>query len=307
MTEALPFASVIVPTIGRQALGRCIASLAAQDYPASRFEVIVVDDGSPQPGVSAAALARPGLHLSVLRQERAGPAAARNLGVARARGSCVAMIDDDCLAEPGWLRALVTRLASAEGAGAGGVVRNALAANPFAEASQLLVSYVCAYYNGRPGAAAFFTSNNLAFDRRALIESGAFNAQYHRAAAEDRELCDRWRAAGRPLLAAPDAVVWHAHDLDLAGFWRQHVAYGRGAWQFRRARAARRGGRVRVEPLSFYAGLLAAPFKARGPAGLTHAALLLLAQAANVVGFTREAIGGRSDAEPGAAPAVGAE
>ena len=290
MTTVQPFVSVIVPTIGRAALRRCIASLAGQDYPLDRIEVLVVDDGSPAPGVSASSLEHPGLCLTVLRQDRSGPAAARNLGVSRARGDYVAMIDDDCMADPGWIRALMGRLTGLREGGAGGAVRNALPDNRYAEASQQLVSYVCAYYNRQPEAPRFFTSNNLAFDRRALVESGAFNARYQRAAAEDRELCDRWRAAGRPLVSAPDAVVWHAHDLGPVSFWRQHVTYGRGAWQYRQARAARHAGRIRVEPLSFYTGLLAAPLRAHGLSGLPHALLLVLAQVANLVGFARESL-----------------
>ena len=66
-------------------------------------------------------------------------------------------------------------------------------------------------------------------------------------ASEDRDLCDRWRASGRGLRSAPDAVVRHAHDLDLPGFVRQHVAYGRGAARYHRARALRGTGRLRDE------------------------------------------------------------
>ena len=42
-----PFISVIVPTLNRPGpLAECLAAMAAQDYPAKRFEVIVVDDES---------------------------------------------------------------------------------------------------------------------------------------------------------------------------------------------------------------------------------------------------------------------
>jgi len=43
----LPFVSVVVPTRDRaELLGDCLSSLAAQEYPIERYEVIVVDDGS---------------------------------------------------------------------------------------------------------------------------------------------------------------------------------------------------------------------------------------------------------------------
>lgn len=108
---------------------------------------------------------------------------------------------------------------------------------------------------------------------------------HQRAAGEDRELCDRWRTQGRRLVAVPGAVVRHAHALGFWGFCRQHYSYGVGAWQFRVSLASRGGGRVRVEPLSFYARLLAWPVRKGGASGLVITALLVVAQVANVVGF----------------------
>ena len=50
MNQDLPFFSVIVPTYERpEQLRTCLDSLARLDYPAERFEVIVVDDGSKSP------------------------------------------------------------------------------------------------------------------------------------------------------------------------------------------------------------------------------------------------------------------
>ena len=43
----LPFASVIIPALNcAHEVDACIAALRAQDYPAERFEIIVVDNGS---------------------------------------------------------------------------------------------------------------------------------------------------------------------------------------------------------------------------------------------------------------------
>ena len=135
---------------------------------------------------------------------------------------------------------------------------NQLRHNPFAEASQLIVSFLCGYYaDERTG--RFFTSNNLAFPARALQAIGGFDATYTRAAAEDRELCDRWVDGGGRLVAVPEAVVLHAHALTPGGFVRQHFDYGRGALGYRRARAARAGAPLRIEPWAFYRDLLLYP------------------------------------------------
>src|SRR5262245_33694862 len=116
-----PFFSIVVPTRSRPAeLKRCLEALASIDYPRDRFEAIVVDDGGDPPaGVSAEGFDR-AMAVSVLRQSHAGPAAARNLGAARARGDFLAFTDDDCAPERSWLRSLASRLESAPDALVGG-------------------------------------------------------------------------------------------------------------------------------------------------------------------------------------------
>jgi glycosyltransferase involved in cell wall biosynthesis len=282
--------TVVVPTRGRPAaLRRCVASLLAQRLPDdAALDVIVVDDGSvppvtldpPPPGAPP---------VRVIRQENQGPAAARNAGLRAATGALVAFIDDDCEATPSWAASLLAAAARHPGSGRGGRVVNALAANRCAEASQLLVSFLCEYYARQEGGARFFTSNNLAFPREALVAADGFDARYQRAAGEDRELCDRWVDGGRRLVAVPDAVVLHAHDLTVATFCRQHFTYGRGAWGFRRARAYRSGAPVRVEPWTFYRDLLWHPVQTHGWRGLPLCGLLVMAQTANVLGFLAEA------------------
>lgn len=95
--------SVIVPARDAQdTLPRTLRSILAQELD-SEFEVIVVDDGSRD---STAELARQAAGpIRVLAQPPLGPAAARNLGGAEARGSCLAFCDADVFPAPGWLRA----------------------------------------------------------------------------------------------------------------------------------------------------------------------------------------------------------
>ena len=250
---------------------------------------MVVDDGSETPAaLSAATVGDVG--VTIVRQRRLGPAAARNAGLRHARGEFIAFIDDDCVADADWLARLVDTLMRHPGAGVGGTIVNLLDANPWSEASQLLVGFLYQDDNRDRDHARFFTSNNLAFPTAALREIGGFDASYQRAAAEDRELCDRWLELGGRLVLAPDARVFHAHPLDLRTFWRQHDAYGRGAWRFRLTRAARAQRMVAVEPPAFYWGLLTYPVRTHGATGLSLSARLLLAQVANAAGFADEAI-----------------
>lgn len=100
-----PLVSVIIPVRDDQAgVDRCLEAVLRQDVGPGGFEVIVVDDGSSAP------LRRvPGVRY--LRQDPAGSYAARNLGIAAARGGVLAFTDADCIPAPGWLSSALAGLA----------------------------------------------------------------------------------------------------------------------------------------------------------------------------------------------------
>jgi len=85
-----PLVSVITAVYnGERYLAEALESLFAQDY--EPFESIVVDDGS-EDGTARIAQSFP---VRYLRQEQSGAAAARNAGIAKARGEFVAYLDAD--------------------------------------------------------------------------------------------------------------------------------------------------------------------------------------------------------------------
>jgi glycosyltransferase involved in cell wall biosynthesis len=286
VTPARPLVSVVVPTRDRPAsLARCLEALAAQRDPGGPFEVVVVDDRSRHPVEPALAAVRGRLDARVVPGAGAGPAAARNAGAAAAAGELLAFTDDDCAPRPGWLRALVAAAALRSGSGAGGPAVNVLEKNLCSTASQMLIDHLCERFNEPHGPGEFFTTSNLALPAAGFRDLGGFAAGFGAPGGEDRELCDRWLRSGREIVWAPDAVVDHAHPLDLGGFWRQHARYGRGARLFHRARLSAGAGRPRLLPPSFYAGLLVRPFRTRARRPVRLAALLALSQVANAVGF----------------------
>jgi len=81
---------VIAAYNAERTLGATIESVLSQDY--EPVETIVVDDGSTD---GTAGVVRSFAGVRYLRQERAGPSAARNRGVAEARGDFVAFVDAD--------------------------------------------------------------------------------------------------------------------------------------------------------------------------------------------------------------------
>jgi glycosyltransferase involved in cell wall biosynthesis len=94
---AAPLISCIVPVFnGERYLEEALDSILAQTY--RPLEVIVVDDGSTDG--TAGVAARYGERIAYLFQPNAGPAAARNRGLAAARGEFVAFLDADDLWHP---------------------------------------------------------------------------------------------------------------------------------------------------------------------------------------------------------------
>jgi glycosyltransferase involved in cell wall biosynthesis len=87
-----PPVSVIIPTYNRAwCLSRAIDSVLGQTF--TDFELIVVDDGSTDDTVQL--LAEYGNALALIRQTNRGVSAARNAGIAAARGRWIALLDSD--------------------------------------------------------------------------------------------------------------------------------------------------------------------------------------------------------------------
>jgi glycosyltransferase involved in cell wall biosynthesis len=110
--ETAVLLSVIVPTFNyARYIGAALDSIFSQDIPLPSMEVIVVDDASTDD--TAAVLARQGSRIRVIsRADNAGAAAARNTGLAAARGSVIGFLDADDLWTVGHLRALLAWLAT---------------------------------------------------------------------------------------------------------------------------------------------------------------------------------------------------
>ena len=278
--------SIIIPTYNRPGqLDSCLGSLERLDFPKSRYEVVVVDDGSSSSMETVIEPYRQTMNITLLEQENSGPGIARNNGVANSRGRFIAFTDDDCKPELTWLTRFSERLEKDPDRMYGGHVFNALDKNIYSTASQLLIDYLYGYYNAEPANSQFFTSNNMAMARELFDAIGGFDTNFPGACGDDRELCDRWRYLGYGLSYAPQAIVNHYHELTLWSYCRQHFAYGGGAIRFRKARIRRKQERFRIEPPAFYLGLVGSAWKMKLPHPLSMTALMLISQVANLAGF----------------------
>jgi len=257
------------------------------------FEVIVVDDGGHAALDPTVAGFRYRLNLTLLKQANTGPAGARNHGAAHAEGEYLAFTDDDCLPDPRWLDALARGFKDSHRSICGGKAINALRENPYSTATQLLVDYLYEHYSPIETLGAFFPTNNFALPRQSFLEMGGFDSTLR--FGEDRDFCYRWACLGYPFVFVPDAVVYHAHGLNLFSCLKLHFSYGGGTFQFRRRCSTKGLTPVKLSPLSWYIDLVLSGIrKEKNCRGLLHTLLLAAIQGACTAGFFWEAVKHRS-------------
>ncbi len=265
--EQPPFVSVVVPTVMARPtlLERSIAALAALEYPA--YEVIVVDNRPEDTPVRAALHERLRAYprVIVLTEAYPGISAARNRGLAQARGEIVACTDDDAVVDPGWLAAIAARLAAEPDTDAvtGLVLPAELETAPqiwFEYSGSKIsddfqpVSYrrtvarpgrfstaryaVSALHAGRPEAripvyrAKFGMGANMAFRTAALRRLGGFDEALGTGTGsrggEDIVALSRLLYSGGAVTFDPAVLVHHHHRRDEAGLLSQLDGYGVG-------------------------------------------------------------------------------
>lgn len=219
-----PYTSVIIPVYNDQAgIDACLTALAAQTYPADRYEVVVVDNASNPPIKIDPAFSKIA-HLLVCSTP--GSYAARNAGIAAAHGEVLAFTDADCVPDRDWISAGVTALVrEEERCIIGGEVALSLSERPTAvERYQYLVGFMQRENIKNLG----FTATANLFTTRTQVESiGLFDESL--LSGGDREWCWRATKAGFPVSYASEALVHTSPRKSLISAIRQtrRVAGGR--------------------------------------------------------------------------------
>ena len=104
-----PLISVIVPAYNTAPyIEETLLSVVGQTF--TDFEIIVVNDGSPDTPALEAALAPFAARIRYVVQENRGLSAARNAGIAVSRGKYVAFLDSDDAWEPDYLEYQLSEL-----------------------------------------------------------------------------------------------------------------------------------------------------------------------------------------------------
>lgn len=98
-----PFVSVIIPVFNDvEPLKLCLAALAEQSYGSSRYEIIVVDNGSDSLE-QVKAVVEPYEQVILTTEPAPGSYSARNKGLSLAKGEIIAFTDADCIPALDWV------------------------------------------------------------------------------------------------------------------------------------------------------------------------------------------------------------
>ena len=247
-----PAVSVIIPVYGKLAYTvACLRSIARHGADAP-FEVIVVDDASPDD--SAATLARvEGLRL--LRNERnLGFIGSCNAAAAAARGDYLLFLNNDTQLTPGWLDRLLDCFAEEAGCGVAGS-RLVYPDGRLQEAGGIVFSDAGSWNIGRfesPDDPSFLYRRDVDYVSGAalMIEAalfrriGGFDCRYAPAYYEDADLAFAVREAGRRVIYQPESLVIHCEGIssgtDLTRGTKQYQQINRRAFADKWAQALQR-------------------------------------------------------------------
>src|SRR3954470_17578815 len=316
MPEAPPSLTVVVPTYERRAaLARLLAALAQQlEGLRGRVDVLVVIDGSRDGSAELVAGRDYPVALPAATQPNAGLAAARNRGLADARGDVVWFLDDDMVPAPG----LVARHVDAHLTPGARLLMGPCLPPPEVPMVAMVREWAAFQYGelereGRVTRAEYFSAANTSAFASTWREAGGFDDAFVGWGGEDYELGVRLLASGHRIDYDAQAVAWHHQERDVRGFCATKRAEGRNTVRIverhpatldellparapsRRRRAARELGRGGPRAYAALAALLTTAAAALERTGGSRAqrALGLAAEASFVAGVAEADTGGR--------------
>ena len=206
------FISVVIPTYNRKPiLEKCLKALEKQqlnDDIISNYEIVLVDDGSTDGTLEWLQENKKIFpHVCAFSQDHLGPAAARNLGVTKAKGDIIIFIDSDLVVTETFLQCHANALVKGEkklGSDRlftyGAVINTCNFDHPTSEP-----------YKITDFSAAYFATGNVAIARKWLEKAGLFDTGFQLYGWEDLELGVRLKELGLTLIKCPEAMGYHWH------------------------------------------------------------------------------------------------
>lgn len=226
------FISIVIPVYNAEkTMANCLDSLVKVDYPA--YEIIVVDDGSTDNTSRIVAK----YNVVYIKQKKSGAAAARNIGINKAKGDVIYFVDSDCIVPQENLRILEKHFKNTNIVGVGGTYRSLNLESLTSRFIDCEISYRHSYHK----LVRTFGTYNAAFRKDTLEKKEGFDTSFRWASGEDFDLCFRLKRSGFKLVFDSNFYVWHHHPSTVWQYIKQQLKRG-----FTRTRNVSRHGKVAV-------------------------------------------------------------
>ncbi|MBI4506137.1 MAG: glycosyltransferase [Chloroflexi bacterium] len=227
-----PLTSIIILTHNNLADTRaCLASI--REHTPQPYELIVVDNGSTD-GTVEALRGEPGVRL-IANAANVGFAAGCNQGLAVARGDFLLLLNNDTLATPGWLEAMLRAMAERSTLGivgprsnnVAGVQRVPEATEGYPEGLERFARAFCARHAGQATLVPRVIGFCMLISRVVVERIGGLDERFGTGNLEDDDYCLRARLAGFELAVVHDSYVHHhgGRTFDMLG-----IDYRRSVW-----------------------------------------------------------------------------
>jgi len=198
--EGYPFISIVIPFHNaRTTLPSLLESLLNQNYPKSRYEIVLIDDGSTDGSSNMITKVMKQqletCNVKILRfKDKGGPARARNLGIKNSNGEIIAFTDADAVPNRDWLAELVKGFKDDD---VGGVT------------GKVVTDFQKLLYPLRVSPIAEFVTCNIAYRKNVLMQAGFFDERFKCPFREDSDLAYRILDQGYKIICQNSAVVYH--------------------------------------------------------------------------------------------------
>ncbi len=213
-SPAIAITALVPAYNAAESIRATLSSLLTQDF-SEPYEIIVVDSSSDEtPQIITGEF--PTVRLLHLEQQT-DPGAARNLGIAQARGEIIACIDADCAAPHDWLRRMVSEQRSGHRV-VGGTIENGKPDSLIAWAG-----YLGEFREWLPTGQARLVRHvptcNISYHRSVFARFGGFPTEFY----PQEDLLFHWRLAqhGVPIWFDPGIQVQHMHR----SVWRSYAGH----------------------------------------------------------------------------------
>jgi GT2 family glycosyltransferase len=221
-----PMVSVVIAARDNEAtLAACLESIGRLHYP--NYEVIVVDDGSRDRTAEIAATVGGARPIRIIREHRAGVAAACNVATRAARGQFIAFTRGDCEVDADWLAlGMRVMIEGSLDACRGPIYPSPIATEGIAARAIGSLPSQLSMDPGGDRAELLLTGRNMIVRKASLAAVGGFDSRFIDSGG-DADLAARMIEARMALGWCPAGLVWRCASSRVGEFYQRRIRHGR--------------------------------------------------------------------------------